>query len=689
MEEKRLKYIFLFCSALLLGLMLLMSRNAGVTCDEVLHYNQSVSVYNYYASLGKDQAALNTPVTHLQYYGQSYDNLVTILIRWFKIDDIYMFRHIMSTIAGWLTIFITALFAMWISGYGAGIIVIFLFAVSPTFLGHAQNNLKDIPFAMGYIAGIYYILKFLYSESGNSGRNILLLIISMAFCISIRAGGLVLICYLFLFFFLYWLFKYLKERRVDIREIKNKIIWSVIISVTSYFLSILLWPYALQNPFLNLWKSYRVMVQFPDTFRQLFEGKVEWSDFMPWYYLPEYIAITIPIIVSLGLILFIIFSKRVFSSSKSFIFCCLIFSILFPVVFVIVEKSNLYSAWRQFLFIYPAIVLLASIGFLQLFQVIKNKYLSWALIVLMAVFSINPLKFMILNPEYSYIYYNQLVGGLKGAYGRYETDYYFVSLKEGSEWLINYLKEKKITEPIKVRANFSVKWFFRNHPEIHNDYFRFEERSQYDWDYAIITNRYIPPFQLINKFWPPENAIKIIYADQVPVCAILDRKSKDDFYGYEALQNGRTKNALKFFEQALKINDRDEMIYYNFATALFDDGQFEKADTALKKCLEINPDFDLALMYLGNIAAAQNKTDEAVEYYKKVINVNRKYIEAYVELSKLIADKDVSKARTLLRTCLTLSPRYKPAIIALADTYRLSDPEIAKKYDDLANSIKQ
>ena len=327
MEEKRLKYIFLFCSALLLGLMLLMSRNAGVTCDEVLHYNQSVSVYNYYASLGKDQAALNTPVTHLQYYGQSYDNLVTILIRWFKIDDIYMFRHIMSTIAGWLTIFITALFAVWISGYGAGIIVIFLFAVSPTFLGHAQNNLKDIPFAMGYIAGIYYILKFLYSESGNSGRNILLLIISMAFCISIRAGGLVLICYLFLFFFLYWLFKYLKERRVDIREIKNKIIWSVIISVTSYFLSILLWPYALQNPFLNLWKSYRVMVQFPDTFRQLFEGKVEWSDFMPWYYLPEYIAITIPIIVSSGLILFIILSRRIFSSSKSLIFCFLIFSI--------------------------------------------------------------------------------------------------------------------------------------------------------------------------------------------------------------------------------------------------------------------------------------------------------------------------------------------------------------------------
>jgi hypothetical protein len=34
-----------------------------------------------------------------------------------------------------------------------------------------------------------------------------------------------------------------------------------------------------------------------------------------------------------------------------------------------------------------------------------------------------------------------------------------------------------------------------------------------------------------------------------------------------------------------------------------------------------------------------------------------------------------------------MNPRYKPAIIALADTYRNSNPDIAKKYDDLASTI--
>jgi tetratricopeptide (TPR) repeat protein len=102
----------------------------------------------------------------------------------------------------------------------------------------------------------------------------------------------------------------------------------------------------------------------------------------------------------------------------------------------------------------------------------------------------------------------------------------------------------------------------------------------------------------------------------------------------------------------------------------------------------MNPDFDLALMFLGNIAKAQNKNIEAVGYYKKVIDVNRKYFEAYVELAGLIMKDDVIKARNLLVDCLNMNPEFKPAIISMADTYRTSNPDIAKKYDELAKTIK-
>jgi len=689
MKETRLKYIFYISSAFLLFLMLLTSRDAGITCDEVLHYNQSESVYNFFATHGEDQSALNTPVTHLKYYGQSYDNIVTILIRWFNIDDIYGFRHFMSSAAGWLVIFITALFAVWLTGFSAGIFVLILFAVSPTFIGHTQNNLKDIPFALAYIAGTFYILKFLVSGRKISIPDIILLTASIAFAISVRAGGLLLICYLFFFYFLFYLFKYLIDKKIDFIEIRPKLLWISGITLVSWFLSTLLWPFALQNPFKNIIESYRVMAHFPDTFRQIFEGKLLWSDFMPWYYLPKSMAITIPIIILAGLILFSIFFKNFFHQGKMVLYGFIIFTVLFPVVFVVYEKSNLYSSWRQFLFVYPAIVLLASTGFHYLFEYDKIKYSKWGAVVLLALLSIHPLKFMIKNHPYYYLYYNQLVGGLRGAYANYETDYYYVTQTEASEWLIGHLKEKKLKTPVKVKATFSVEWLFRSHPEIKTSYFRYEERSLSDWDYAIVANRYIPPFQLKNKIWPPKNSIHIIYADRVPVCAVIERRTKDDYYGYTALNDGRNKDAIKYFEKVLQVEDSDEMILYNFAAALYNDGQYQKADSVLKKGLEINPGFEPILMYLGNIARSQNKTDEAITYYERLIKANRKYFEAYVVMSELLIDRDMLKARALLRTCLTMNPRYKPAIVALADTYRTSNPDIAKKYDELANSIKQ
>jgi tetratricopeptide (TPR) repeat protein len=688
MKETRLKYIFYTSSAILLFLMLLTSRDAGITCDEVLHYNHSVSVYNYFATQGEDQSALNTPVTHLKYYGQSYDNLVTILINWFNIEDIYGFRHVMSTVAGWLVILITALFAVWLANYRAGILVLILYAVSPTFIGHTQNNLKDIPFALAYISSTFYTLKFLVSGRKISIPDIIMLTASIAFSMSIRAGGLLLICYLFFFFLLFYLFKHLREKRIDFIEIRTKMLWIAGITIVSWFLSILLWPFALQSPVKNVLESYHVMAHFPGTFRQIFEGKVEWSDSMPWYYLPKSMSITIPLIVSTGLALFSIFSRLIFNHGKTVLFGFIIFTILFPLVFVVYEKSNLYSSWRQFLFVYPGIVLLAAIGFHYFFEDLKSKYFMWFAVAWFAVLSIHPLKFMIRNHPYYYLYYNQLVGGLRGAYANYETDYYYVSQTEASEWLVNYFKEKNIGGTVKVKATFSVQWLFRNHPEIETTFFRYEERSQTDWDYAIVVNRYIPPFQLNNNIWPPKNAIHIIFVDQVPVCAVVERRSKDDYYGYMALNEGRSKDAIKYFEQVLKVDDKDEMIFYNFAAALYNDGQYQKADSVLKMGLEINPGFEPILMYLGNIARSQNKTDEAIRYYERLIEANRKYFDAYIGLSELLIDRDIMKARDLLRTCLTMSPRFKPAIIALADTYRKSNPDIAKKYDDLANTIK-
>jgi len=688
MNNQTLKYIFISIATLLLLFMLKGGRDAGISGDEYFHYNQSVSVYNFITTLGKDTSALNTPNTHLKYYGQSFDNVTTILIKWFKIDDIYLFRHLACSVAGWLTIIVTALFAIWLAGYGAGVLVLLLFALSPTFLGHAQNNLKDIPFALSYIAAIFFIIRFFINQNKTKVYDAILLTASIAFSISIRSGGLILICYLFLFFILFYLYKYQKKKQPDFALIRRKLSVTTVISVVALLLSLVLWPYGQADPFHNIWKSYQVMSQFPTTIRQLFEGKMEWSDLMPWYYLPKYMVITIPLIVLGGFLAFGILAKKILNRENWLTYGFILFSILFPILFVIYQKSNLYGSWRHFLFVYPSIILLAAIGFSYLFNYFKNKYIKFAILLFSLGLALHPLKFMIRNHPYYYLYYNQLVGGLEGAYGNYETDYYYHTIREGSEWLTKYLISNKQEGPIRIATNFSVSWNFRNHPNIKSFYCQYDERSQCDWDYMIVSNSYIPASQLQNGTWPPKNAIHVIYADNVPVCAVLKRETKLDLLGYEALLSGDPAIASVNFTQALKINAQDELIFYNFATALVTEGKIDSAKIVLQSALKINPGYEPVLMYLGNIAVTQNNQQDAIGYYKTLIAYNRKYYDAYVGLSKLLMHSDISGARELLKTCLTLNPRYKPAILSLADSYRKSNPEIAKKYDNLANSYK-
>jgi tetratricopeptide (TPR) repeat protein len=681
MEGRVPKYSFFILSAILLVLMVGASRNAGVTCDEVLHYDHSVAVYNYFATHGKDISALNTPETHLKYYGQSYDNLVTILIRWLKIDDVYYFRHIMSAIAGWVTIIVTAFFAVWLSDYRSGIIVILLFAVSPTFLGHSQNNLKDIPFALGYVSSIFFIMRVLFPHGKRSYIDVGLLVVSIAFAISIRAGGIILICYLFFLFFLIHSVNYLKERNIDFNKFLRDFLMICGISILSFFLGILLWPYALQNPVKNVFESYYVMAHFPATFRQIFEGKEEWSDYMPWYYLIKSMVITIPLAVAAGWLIFAVYSKRIFSvdSVKTGM---IVFTVLFPIIFVTAEGSNLYSSWRQFLFVYPGIILVSAIGFTCLFRLIRNKYLAGALLVSMILMSIHPLRYMASNQPYWYIYYNQFVGGLKGAYGHYDTDYYYVSQTEASDWLINYLEQKGETSGLKINATYSVQWAFAN-ILIKTAYFRYDERACMTGIMQLLQTVIFHHLNL--RIMASGNSIHIVYADSVPICAVLEL---NDFYGSEALNRGKIPDAIRFFEYALEENDKDEMISFNFASALIRDGQAGKADSVLREGLKVNPDCEMILMYLGNMAKSQQKPEEAKKYYEKLISVNRKYFDAYVELSRLLVSADVLKSREVLRNCLKINPRFKPALIALADTYRNSDPEVAEKYDNLANKIE-
>ena len=488
--------------------------------------------------------------------------------------------------------------------------------------------------------------------------------------------------------FLKFILDRIQQKKYDLTNLKRQLILACGISISGYALGLILWPYALQNPLLHPWKSYQVMSNFPVTVRQIFEGNFEWSDFLPWYYLPKYMAITIPLVVFAGLATFFLNIRKNYSANQKIQLLFLGFTILFPIVFVILKDSNLYGSWRHFLLVYPGIILIAALGIYTLLVRYKNRIIRSSAIVLLLLLAVHPIRFMAANHPYYYLYYNQFTGGLKGAYGNYETDYYYNSIREGTEWLQEYLKNKTTNEETVVGANFPSQWYFRNNKASKLVYFQWQTRSEHNWDYAIVANSYISPFQLKNKIWPPSNTIHTIFVDGIPICAVVERVTKDDLAGIREQNKGNNIKSESFFENAVRFDPRNELICYKFAEVLLANGKEDQANQMLIRCLEINPEYEKALILLGDLALKNGDSQKAAGFYEKTIGANRKYFAAYPKLSGIYAETDILKARKILKDCLNLNSKYKPALEALADTYRKSNPDIARKYDEMIMRLK-
>src|SRR5690606_5497552 len=113
-------------------------------------------------TFGNDEDCLHTPVTNLKFYGQSVDNFTAFVNRIFKIENEFLTRHFSGALFFWLLVWFSGLFAHRITGsWLISVLTILALVFMPRLAGQAFGNLKDIPFAAGYMAGLLMIFQFL------------------------------------------------------------------------------------------------------------------------------------------------------------------------------------------------------------------------------------------------------------------------------------------------------------------------------------------------------------------------------------------------------------------------------------------------------------------------------------------------------------------------------------------------
>ncbi len=417
-------------------------RDYGCTWDEKDVYTGGLDIRNYLLHYfhffrTSDPAGLWDPEHSYPYAGL----LVSLIPR---MD--FSFFHLVNLLFG-LLIF-AGIFEILLLRYQKGLLALcgplFLF-LTLSFTGSLPANPKDIPFAIFYFLSLAFIYIFEEKFLRSHFRWIFLGLL-FGLTMSSRIVGFTLLPILISFDF----FAYgsrpesqgLRSKEFDAWLIRKGMDWIGVI-VLSQWVCRALWPYLGRNYLQHLVNVFWFGSNFPQKVSFLFMGGFSDSLSYPWYYLPVWIALTTPLFV---LLFFIVsfFLLRIGRNNR--LYALLAMAFLFNLGLYFGLHPAIYDGLRHFLFLVPILTTLAAIGFIEVFE--KHSWTNGDK-SLFALTLINGLLVVVqlvrLHP-YEYIYFNELAGGVKGAYGKFETDYWAASLPEAVEWLESH----ETTDPWKI-----------------------------------------------------------------------------------------------------------------------------------------------------------------------------------------------------------------------------------------------
>ncbi len=598
LSQKNIRLIY----ALLIGSlvsMIVLSLNTSISGDEDIHLKYGDRIINFFTSFGEDKSYMDKVRGPDYAYNFTFDAVIELFIRLTGYDDPHQLRHIFNGGIGWLIALFSAFLAKRYFGWPAAIMAFIFLLISPRFLGHSFNNPKDIPFAFGYILGLYSIFRFCDALPKPTWKQAIEVGLAIGLCLNFRIGGLLLIPY----FGLFVMFRILSRRGMKafntkyLQEYGHIFLKGLGACIIAYILMVIFWPFALEAPLSNPLKSLEIMSDFAIGIRQLFEGSNVTSTALPSNYIYKWMFMTIPMVVLVGLVIlpFTFFRHR--TKKRGFVLACLGFAVVFPIVYAIMGDSNVYGAWRHFIFVYPPLVILSATGYRYLNKSLEqiNPNLQYATFGVIGLLCIHPVWHIVKNHPVEYVYFNELSGGIDNAYGNYEMDYYMHSIQPAIAWM----EQEGIindTDEIKIVSNhmYSVQYYTRNRENVKAGYTRYYERLNTEWDYGVYVNTYIDRAELINNQFPPSGTIHTIDVNGKPMCAIVKRPSKaSNGYSSDLKENNpqQAKNKLRAY---YNVDQNNFEANINLALIYNKTGQRDSLSFFLSEAKRVNPQrFDL------------------------------------------------------------------------------------------------
>ncbi len=685
-----LRKIFIAAFAVVAIITFFLALRTGINADEDFQVAYSESLVKWYASGGQIQGKpeeIATSFMHrkapMYYYGGFYEIIAGGINHALGFTPDYLpyhdVRHLLVALMGLMAMLFTCLAAREVAGWKAALIALALIATSPFFVGNIVMNVKDIPFCMGFAAAIYFMIVYFREMPAPRKSTLIGIIFSLTVALGTRAGGILLIAYFGLFTIVhilrnYSIGKFFANRGLFLSYLRT----ALTVIILGYFGALLFWPYALISPFANPFTALAEFDKFSVGIKVLFGGTNVFSDHAPWNYAPISIFQTTPLVVSIGFALGVLFCWRLFKRFNPTAVFIALFAAIFPVVYVILKHSNMYNSWRHLLFIYPGVILTATLLYTYLYEFLteKNKYFGVALGVLIGAGVLMPAFHILAHNSIPYIFYNNSAGGVSKAFGNYEMDYWGISVREGAEYLekqgvFNQNSEK----PIVVASNmmYAAKTYLTKKygDKVRVIYVSYSNRYSQKWDYGLFTSLFTTGDQLRAGNWPMKTSTEhIVSMGNIPLLAVMKQDTMQRVYKAQQAMKGKNMLlAIELLSQETSEHPDNETAWENLADCQLAVNNVGEAKKAMESALKISPENSNYLNSVGFITLNAGDTKGAINYLTQSIKRNPEDTQAFLYLAMAQAQSgDFRSALGSVETSLKLQ-ETRDGYLLLAQIY--------------------
>jgi hypothetical protein len=435
-SSARLRVLTLVLFGALFAYILFSFRQQGISNDEEVQHVYGRFLLDYYLSGFHDQTAF--AYKNLYLYGGFFDLIAASVERLLPGIQIWEFRHLLSALFGFAGFVAVWKLVRHLAGERTAIVAVVLLALCGSWSGAMFTHTKDVPFGTCMAWALYYTVRVLERLPAPPRQLLLKLGIAVGCAFGLRVGAVFAIFYLGMAV-VAQSFAYGAEHGGRFAYLRRSVLALTPAAVPALLLMALFWPWSVQAPE-NVWLAMTQFSHFAFNLDTILDGVVMKDGDVPRTYLGIYLLVRLPELLLLALAAAAAFAvvrlPRLGTGRADLRWLAVALAAIVPISYSLLARPALYNGLRHFTFLLPVLAMLGAWGLQMSWRALSARRLEIPLVLLCAALTGSQLAMLARLHPYEYLAYNHLVGGLPGAYDRWETDYWSAPMKEAIQTIL-------------------------------------------------------------------------------------------------------------------------------------------------------------------------------------------------------------------------------------------------------------